>query len=265
MKGSPKAESSPYFGLSEGPQWLAKTQQLITNHSLRLAELRDACLRVWERVWQTTVGEPPLSVKLTELEVPATVVGYFFEILLARELENRFPTVWRGNQSKDEKDLVCLTKPKHSFEIKASGQRAFKVYGNRSHGQKAENESLVKKEKSGYYATLNFYGQTLTLIRFGWVDADDWEPQGAPTGQMAALKEAVYKYQRIPIPGAYRRRGPVGLLAGVGDKTEGELAKLGVSTIGDFIDKQSTLSTRFSAIVTKNREFLDGCIDLPVA
>ena len=48
----------------------------------------------------------------------------------------------------------------------------------------------AKKEKSGFYITVNFFNQTLTLMRFGWIDADDWDPQEAPTGQMAGLKQA---------------------------------------------------------------------------
>jgi hypothetical protein len=256
--------SSPYAGVVEGPQWLDVTRELIAEHPLRLAELKESCLAVWDRLWRTTVGEPPLSVNLAALEVPASVVGYFFEVLLARELATRCPEVWRGNQSKEEKDLVCLPTPRASIEIKTSGQLGDKVYGNRSHGQKAENESLVKKEKSGYYLTVNFFGQTLTLIRFGWIDSDDWVPQGAPTGQMAALKPAVYQYKLIVIPGAYRRYGPVRLLAGVGPKAAAELAGCGIRTIGDFIDKQGALPTRLANILTANREFVQGCADRPI-
>lgn len=202
-------------------------------------------------------------MKLTELDVPASVIGYFFEVLLARELENRHQTVWRGNRSKEEKDLVCLTDPGSSFEIKTSGQLGYKVYGNRSYGQKAENESLVKKEKSGYYATVNFYERILTLIRFGWIDADDWVPQGSPTGQMAALKPAVYQYKLIPVSGAYRRLGPVRLLDKVGPVTATELAGLGIQTIGDLIDKQGTLPSHLAKIASANRSFLDECSDPP--
>ena len=254
-------KASPYAGRKEGLEWRTVTDQLIAKHPLDFVELREACLLVWDRLWRTTVGEPPLSVKLTDLNVPATVIGYFFEVLLARELESRHPTVWRGNRSKDEKDFVCLTDPTASFEIKTSGQLEYKVYGNRSHGQKAANESLVKKEKSGYYMTVNFNERTLTLIRFGWIDVDDWVPQGAPTGQMAALKSAVYQYKLVPIPGAYRRLGPVALLDKVGPVTSAELAGLGVHTIGDLIDKQAILPSHLLRIVAANHVFLDGCHD----
>ena len=99
-------------------------------------------------------------------------------MLLAGEMERRLPALWHGTQSKGQKDLVYIPDPNLSIEIKTSGQAGFKVYGNRSYGQKAESELLAKKEKSGFYITVNFFGQILTLIRFGWIDAEDWYPEG---------------------------------------------------------------------------------------
>jgi hypothetical protein len=251
--------SSPYAGKPES-SWLGITQQLINNHPLKPQIIREAALTAWGTLWQTTVGTGSLSVKLTDLRVPATVVGYFFEVLLARELERRDP-LWRGSQSKDEKDLVYLRDPALSIEIKTSGQAGFKVYGNRSFGQKAASDLLVKKEKSGFYITVNFFGQTLTLIRFGWIDADDWDPQEAPTGQMAGLKQAVYDYKLIPIPGSYRQQVPVLLLDGVGPVIQARLAELGIHTAGDLFVYQGQLPSRLDRIVQKNRTFLDGCVD----
>jgi hypothetical protein len=149
--------SSPYAGKPE-KSWLAITHDLAAKHPLKLAELREVAIVAWGTLWQTTVGSGNTSVRLSELRVPATIVGYFFEILLARELEVRHPQLWRGSQSKAEKDLVYVPDPSFSVEIKASGQAGFEVYGNRSYGQRSENELLVKKEKSGYYITVNFFG-----------------------------------------------------------------------------------------------------------
>jgi hypothetical protein len=253
--------SSPYSGKPES-SWLAITQQLINNHPLKPQVILDAALTTWGTLWQTTVGTGPLAVKLADLRVPATVVGYFFEVLLARELERRDP-LWRGSQSKDEKDLVYHRDPAFSVEIKTSGQAGFKVYGNRSYGQKAASDLLVKKEKSGFYITVNFFGQALTLIRFGWIDADDWDPQEAPTGQMAGLREAVYDYKLLPISGSYRQQAPVLLLDGVGPVTEKQFAELGIYTVGDLLQYQGQLPSRLARIVQNNRTFLDGCIDVP--
>ena len=172
---------------------------------------------------------------LSDLNVPATVIGYFFEVLLARELELLCPDEWRGGASKDEKDLVYVPDPSLSIEVKTSGQLGYRIYGNRSYGQTAANDTLVKKEKSGYYLTVIFVGRALTLIRFGWIDADDWKPQAAPTGQMAGLSDAVYTSKLIPIAGEYRASAPIELLHGVGASTASEFHRCGITTIGDLL------------------------------
>ena len=250
-----KMIDSPYSGKAESA-WYAITKRLVNKHPLKLAVLREAALSTWTSLWQTTVGDGATSVRLADLRVPATVVGYFFEVLLARELQQRSPEIWRGTISKDEKDLVYLPEPSLSVEIKTSGQAGFKVYGNRSYGQKSGSDSTAKKEKSGYYITVNFYNQILTLIRFGWIDADDWDPQEAPTGQMAGLKKTVYDNKLFSVPGSYRQAAPAILLDGIGPKTAEDLAQLGIHTIGDLIHYPSELPPRFARIRNANRQFL---------
>jgi hypothetical protein len=251
---------SPYTG-DPSASWVAVTQQLLNAHPLKASELRDAALAAWGTLWHTTIGTGETAPRLSELRVPATIVGYFFEVLLVRELEHRQPGLWRGTQSKDEKDLVCVADPSLSVEIKASGQAGFRVYGNRSYGQKSENELLVKKEKSGYFITVNFYQRTLNLLRFGWIDADDWVPQRASTGQMAGLRQAVYDYKLIPIVGVYRQHAPVFLLDGVGPRSADELGKLGIQTISDLLTFPHDLPGRLARIKTLNADFLAGCCD----
>ncbi len=251
---------SPYSG-KQVSEWLATTRKLVESHPLDMDVLRDAVINTWSTLWQTTVGAGETSMRLTDLNVPASVVGYFFEVLLARELERREPALWHGTQSKEQKDLVYIPDPSFSIEIKTSGQAGFKVYGNRSHGQKSENEFLLKKEKSGFYITVNFFGQILTLIRFGWIDAEDWDPQIAPTGQMAGLRETVYQYKLVPIPGSYRRLTPVSLLIGVGPAMSERLAQLGIRTIGDLLLFERDLPGPLSRIRDKNRQLLELCTD----
>jgi hypothetical protein len=236
------------------------TESLVSRHPLRRRELLDAVQVAWDTVWRTTIGADALAIPLGEVDVPATVVGYFFEVLLARELGRRHPSQWRGNQSKDEKDLVYLPDGALSIEVKTSGQHGFSVYGNRSVGQNARKSRVIKKEKSGYYLTVNFVGQVLTFVRFGWIDADDWIPQGAPSGQMAALKPAVYQHKLLPLLGSYRQRAPVILLEGVGPSTAAKLEELGIRTIGD-LPRCEQLPDPLARIRTRNQAFLDGCMD----
>jgi hypothetical protein len=176
--------------------------------------------------------------------VPATVVGYFFEVLFAKEMERRFPGKWRGCQQGDEKDLVYIPNRDYSVEIKASGQLGLKVYGNRSYGQKVQNQLLAKKEKSGFYITVNFFKTSLSLIRFGWIDAGDWKPQASATGQMAGLPDDVYRYKLVRISGAYELLAPVGVVPGVGPKLASDLVGEGIATIGDLLKFQGNLPAK---------------------
>ncbi len=111
-----------------------------------------------------------------------------------------------------------------------------------------QNQLLTKKEKSGFYITINFFKQTLMLIRFGWIDADDWKPQASPTGQMAGLPDDVYQFKLVPIVGDYRLLAPVMVLPGIGSKTAVELATLGIETVGDLLLSTAALPARILRI-----------------
>lgn len=245
--------ASPYLGEPE-EAWLRITRGLLATHPLKVDSIREVALTAWAKVWDTTVGSGDTAIRLADLRVPATVVGYFFEVLLARELQHLYPDDWGGNRSGDEKDLVYIKDRSLSIEMKSSGQLGDRVYGNRSYGQQTQNEDLVKKEKSGYYITANFYGQTLTLLRFGWIDASDWKPQASPTGQMAGLSDAVYAKKLIAIPGEYQLDAPVELLEGVGPKIATEFCSLQIRTIRELLEYPGRLTT------TRQRSILAATI-----
>ncbi len=249
---------SPYEGKPES-KWLSITSKLVARHPLTSELLLTASQSAWKTLRQTTIGKGKTAIAIENLNVPATVIGYFFEVLLARELEIRFPGKWRGSRSKEEKDLFYIPDPSKSVEVKTSGQRGYRIYGNRSYGQKSRNVELVKKEKSGYYLTVNFFGRSLSLLRFGWIDAEDWKPQTAPTGQMAGLSEAVYASKLISISGEYRGDAPVELLNGIGEKSAIELHALGIRTIGELIRYQAELPKKLSRAITKNAAYLKEC------
>ena len=201
-----------------------------------MEKIKEVALTSWNLLWETRIGVGNTSVILAEIDVPATVIGYFFEKLLARELEVQFPDQWRGNLTKDEKDLVYIPDPSFSVEVKSSGQLGDKIFGNRSYGKRSRDEGQIfKPEKSGYYITVNFYRQTLTLLRFGWIDFNDWKSQSAESGQAATLSAEAYRYKLIDIPGAYRLQSPVGILKGVGSKTLAIFVQEGVTTVQQLL------------------------------
>lgn len=221
---------SPYNGLPKN-QWLNKTQALIAQYPLTLQEIHDVALLSWERLWQSQIGD---QINLSDVDLPATVVGYFFQKLFAYELSQRYPLTWRGEIDKQDKDLVNITNPDFSTEMKASGQHGFKIFGNRSYNQETAGGYQGGKNKSGYYITINFTGQSLNLIRLGWIDQDDWIPQGAATGQAATLHPDVYVYKMLEINGQYRYTTPVALLNSVGPKLVQYLNERNIYTIYDL-------------------------------
>jgi hypothetical protein len=226
---------SPYDGVPSS-KWLEVTRRLVNDHPLELIEIRDSCLEAWDLLWQTTIGKDQVSIPLQETNPPAIVVSYFFERLLSRVLASRFPGQWRSGVIKSEKDIVFENDHAFSLEIKCSGQLDTKIYGNRSTGQQAKSvRKADKPEKSGYYITINFYETTIMLIRFGWIDQEDWSAQQAQTGQAAGLPESVYQGKLIEISGEYRKKSPVQIIKGVGEKKSQELDALGIRTIHDLL------------------------------
>ncbi|MGA3706673.1 ScaI family restriction endonuclease [Ralstonia nicotianae] len=247
--------ASPYAG-KPITEWADITRALIAAHPLQPDVILDAAQTSWARLWGTTVGDATLGFPFAEADPPATVVGYFFEKLFAKELAARFPKIWRGGKG-SEKDLHCLTDLAKSVEMKASGQLGYRVYGNRSYGQQVENTDAAKKDKSGYYITINFHGQILTLLRFGWIDAEDWQAQKSATGQMAGLGDDVYKYKLLPIPGPYVLDGPVQLVDGVGPKAAQELVAAGLTTIRQLVTANN-VSDRYAKLQAAARKRYEG-------
>src|SRR5260370_34076301 len=141
---------SPYAGKPER-EWNRITRRLLAAHPLDLETILEVAQPAWQSVWTTVLGSGGVATRLVDLDVPASIVGYFFEILFTKEMERRYPGKWRPGQRADEKDLVYVPDPARSVELKASGQPGYKVFGNRSYGQSAQEGERTKKNKSGYY------------------------------------------------------------------------------------------------------------------
>jgi ScaI restriction endonuclease len=249
--------TSPYAGVPVA-NWPEVTRELVAQHPLSLELIHDAAMLSWDRLWNTWVGEAKIGFPLADIDPPATVIGYMFEKLFAKELAERLPGAWRGGEG-SEKDLHCLENDAMSVEMKASGQLGYKIFGNRSYGQVLANAGAAKKDKSGYYITVNFFGQRLTLLRFGWIDATDWQAQASATGQMAGLSAEVYDHKLVPIVGPYMLNGPVQLLGGVGAKAAGELSAVGVHSIAELVGSDQ-LPAKYEPLRTAARERYKGLL-----
>lgn len=214
----------------------------------------------WDAVWATEVGAGGAKIPLRDIAPPATVIGYFFEKLLAKEMALALPKEWRGGTG-SEKDLHYIPDPSKSIEVKSSGQSGLKIYGNRSYGQDLANAEAGKKDKSGYYITVNFFANRISLIRFGWIDSSDWAPQKSPTGQMAGLKATVYEHKLTIVPGKYVLDAPVVILPSVGNKTAELLLQLDVRTVGELLalQVQGKVDSRVASAKEGARKFAIRC------
>lgn len=198
------------------------------------SDLADAAHAAWREVWDSRIGGATAGVSLREWLPPAPMVGLMFEGLLARTLALRFPALWRQGSAKGEKDLVCLSDPQASIEVKVSGQGGVAIYGNRSYGRRKEDNE-VDASKDGYYLTANFTDDTLYLLRFGWLTHEDWVPQASPRGQSASLRPEAYRERLLPIPGDYTLDAPLGVLPGVGATFQESAASRGYRTLRDLL------------------------------
>jgi hypothetical protein len=241
--------NSPYYNKPQ-EEWNNITKDLVEQYPLSTNEILEISLEAWSKLWNTPVGN---QIPLSQLQVPATVVGYFFQKIFTYILQARYPYNWRGEQDKEDKDIVNIRNSFFSTEMKTSGQLGYWLFGNRSYNQET-TYSNISKNKSGYYITINFYYQTLTLIRIGWIDQDDWQSQKAVSGQAATLKPEVYQHKLIPISGGYRLNSPIGLLDGVGLQKANNLSQAGICTFRDMIIHRN--NSIVQSVWTKNEKLL---------
>jgi hypothetical protein len=186
--------ASPY-AKRKVADWPKVTKRLIDRHPLPRSEIVATVLEAWDLIFtQSTVGG---HLRLgADLFPRPQILGEFLHELVPYLLEVQYPGIWRRDQAAHEKDLVYIPDGAFSVEMKTSSSRRG-AYGNRSFSQPSESKS-AKKEKSGYYLIINFPPvhtlkrvEPISLIRFGWLDHEDWTGQKAPSGQQASLSPDV--------------------------------------------------------------------------
>ena len=184
--------SSPYLGLPVD-KWRSVTEELVQSHPLAKEELVEVTLACWDAIFATKIGgRAQIGVHIFPRP---QIMGTFLHELIPLEFSDRYPGLWRREETAGEKDLVFVPDATHSIEIKTSSSKS-KIFGNRSYAQHGE---LEKKDKSGYYLGINFdkfksigVRPSIHRIYFGWLDGSDWIGQAAPTGQQARLSKEIY-------------------------------------------------------------------------
>ena len=182
---------SPYDGL-EVDQWQHVTKHLIEIHPLKTDFLVHIVLSSWDAILETKIADR-ISIAY-DVKPKPQIMGFFLHEVVAHTIQNYLPSEWRKEVSASDKDLVCISNPQYSIEIKTSSNKN-KIFGNRSYAQET---SSSKKSKSSYYLAINFeqFDETdelpkIRLIRFGWIDHEDWMGQTAASGQQARLSTDV--------------------------------------------------------------------------
>jgi len=179
---------SPYENIAPA-NWNRTTLNLIKNHPLSNYEIVDFVLNVWNSIFQSTMGSKGFKVGIQIFPKPQ-IMGFFLHELIPLELSARYPKFWRPETCSSDKDIVYIPDDNYSIELKTSSN-ARHIYGNRSY---AQDTTKGKKAKSGYYLAVNFEKfsskksrPNIKMIRFGWLDANDWVGQKSPTGQQSRL------------------------------------------------------------------------------
>lgn len=186
--------SSPYTGVPAA-NWLSITDQLISEHPLSTDKIVEIVLSSWASIFDSSIGVHQFKIGKDIFPKPQ-IMGFFIHELIALEVAAQYPNEWRGEETSGDKDIVYLSNDVFSVEIKTSSNSKH-IFGNRSYTQ---DSSKTKKSKSGYYLTVNFEpfsavnsSPKILMIRFGWLDHDDWIGQKSSTGQQARLSPEAYK------------------------------------------------------------------------
>ena len=191
---------SPYYN-HDVSNWKTITEKLVGNHPLSPQDLKKCVLDAWGEIFQSSIGTYKIGV---DIQPKPQIMGFLLHELIPLKLAQQFPSVWRIDKAKKDKDIVCISDEKFSIEIKTSSNPN-KVFANRSYAQIPKN-GKKDKDKSGYYLLVNYqkFSDNLTnpkilKIRFGWLDEQDWKGQESQTGQQANLGTDIYEHKFISI------------------------------------------------------------------
>lgn len=186
--------SSPYSN-KQNNEWESITLKLIEEHPLTEKDIVDVVIDSWDQIFDSKIGAFNIG---KEIMPTPQIMSFLLHELVAHNLSLKYPGEYRVGTEKNEKDVVCEKDIKYSVEIKGSSHPN-QIFGNRSYAQ--PNTKDVIKNKDGYYITINFEKFSknaenkprILLIRFGYIEHNDWIAQNSATGQQARLTPEAYK------------------------------------------------------------------------
>ena len=183
---------SPYENI-DSSEWQKITETLLNDFPLSKDYLVSLVLKSWDSILRTKIADKWSIAQ--DVQPKPQIMGFFLHEIIGQYIQADYPKSWRKEKTAADKDVVCITNPDFSLEIKTSSDKN-KIFGNRSYAQEVKQGG--KKSKSGYYLAINFekFEETeelpqIRLIRFGWLDHTDWIGQSAASGQQARLPKEV--------------------------------------------------------------------------
>ena len=189
---------SPYQGKPK-EKWLAITKRLINKHPLK-DEIVDVVLQSWEDIFNSRIGSYSIG---KEIFPEPQMMGFFLHELVAQNLALKYPSEYKRGGANNEKDVHNMEDSSLGIEIKTSSNKD-KIFANRSYAQPSSDSE--KKDKNGYYLAINFEKFSkksrkprIRLIRFGFLEHEDWIPQKSEKGQQAHLSDLAYKTKLITL------------------------------------------------------------------
>lgn len=193
-------KTSPYANKKES-EWKKITQKLVNKHPLK-NDLVDVVLSSWKDILKSKLGSYRIG---KEIFPQPQIMGFFLHELIPLYLQKRNKD-YRIGCAGNEKDVVCKSDDSLSIEIKTSSNPD-KVFGNRSFARPQPKESKKKKDKNGFYLTINFEKfdsnserqPEIKIIRFGYLELTDWKAQNADSGQQSSLSSAVYETKFVTL------------------------------------------------------------------
>jgi len=191
---------SPYKN-KKPEKWSEITKKLIGKHPLKSIEITKIVLDCWKDIFCSKIGIKPYFIGQDIFPKPQ-IMSFLLHELVPLSFENKYPRKWRKERTSGDKDLIYIPNDYFSIEIKASSNPR-SIFGNRSYAQESNTS---RKSKSGYYLAINFQKfsnkkikPSISRIRFGWLDHEDWIGQKAATGQQARLNPYVLKNKLIEV------------------------------------------------------------------
>ena len=192
--------ASPYEHIPEAG-WLAKTNELVAKLPVTKDELVSVVLDCWKDIFESSFGRAGYKIGIDIFPKPQ-IIGFLLHELIPLELAARKNNEWRVDKTGDEKDIVCVRDQSLSIELKTSSHPS-QIFGNRSYAQVT---ATGKKDKAGYYLTVNFgkfagkeKRPEITQICIGWLDHSDWKGQAAESGQQASISRSAQQYKLVKI------------------------------------------------------------------